>query len=267
MRIQCALALKERIAMQPAMENVFEVIFQQRSTADYMMCSMAQISVQSIRWPATRFVSTSSDFITNSMQAGQRPVVDATIWVAPLCTSRARKVPEVCMPMFKAAACYPYCMASRLQGSGANGLVLYNANEWRDRVHLMHRDCNKQQIADPLRAVSEGQAQMLANGPESKDTFTSMLGNIVETFDETTAVVEGSSVVVQKWDAAVGGCVQASMTRSLVGKELFQTMSRKNTFRSILLPGQPFAYAGTHRYPLILFVSAVQVAQVSLDLS
>lgn len=49
MRIQCALALKEKIVLQPSAENVFEVVFQQRSTADYMTCAMAQISIQSVR--------------------------------------------------------------------------------------------------------------------------------------------------------------------------------------------------------------------------
>jgi hypothetical protein len=38
-----------------AFDTVFDVVFQQRSTADYMTCAMAQISVQSVRWPATRF--------------------------------------------------------------------------------------------------------------------------------------------------------------------------------------------------------------------
>ena len=81
MRIQCALALKgvgtasatayasdtsyasptanasadSGAAMASSFQTVFDVVFQQRSTADYMTCSMAQISVQSVRWPATRF--------------------------------------------------------------------------------------------------------------------------------------------------------------------------------------------------------------------
>ena len=44
-------------AMASLFQTVFDVVFQQRSTADYMTCSMAQISVQSVRWPATRFTS------------------------------------------------------------------------------------------------------------------------------------------------------------------------------------------------------------------
>jgi hypothetical protein len=67
MRIQCALALKssgtatsvkgesKTSSLLSVFDAVFDVVFQQRSTADYMTCAMAQISVQSVRWPATRF--------------------------------------------------------------------------------------------------------------------------------------------------------------------------------------------------------------------
>jgi hypothetical protein len=67
MRIQCALALKSSgtaasvkgesnsSSRLSVFDTVFDVVFQQRSTADYMTCAMAQISVQSVRWPATRF--------------------------------------------------------------------------------------------------------------------------------------------------------------------------------------------------------------------
>lgn len=239
MRIRCALALKEKIALQSPEENVFEVVFHQRSTAKYMSCATSQISVQSVRWPATRFVSTDAPVVSS-----RRSVVDATVWVAPLCAARATKVPEVCVPMFKAAACYPYCMAARLQGSGANGLVLYNANEWRDRVHLMNRDCNKQQTAlDPLGTVGSGNAMFLPSGTQSKDQFS--LDSTVESSAAAPGLGDGlSAVVVQKWDAASGGCVQASSAWSRVGNQVYQTVSKKNVQRSILMPGQPFAYSG-----------------------
>ncbi len=78
MRIQCALALKTVAAsssyrftqdrstssggntadsdpFSSQFQQVFDVVFQQRSTANYMSCNMAQISVQSVRWPSTRF--------------------------------------------------------------------------------------------------------------------------------------------------------------------------------------------------------------------
>jgi hypothetical protein len=67
----------------------------------------------------------------------------------------------------------------------------------------------------------------------------------VETTSENSAnVIKGSSVVVKKWDAFTGRCVAASMERTLMGIEVYQTVSNKKVFRSVQLPGQPFAYAG-----------------------
>ncbi len=250
MRIQCALALKEPIFSGfDGMANVFDVVFQQRSTADYMTCRMAQISIQSVRWPASRFVSANEDTyaVTYSLS---RSVVDATIWVSPLCTSRASKVPEVCMPLFKAAACYPYCMASRLQGSGSDGLVLYNANEWRDRVHLMNRDCSVAQMQDPKTARSESGASFLPNGTQGSSS-SAFLKESVET-SSTVTPVRGSSLVFQKWDPASGKCVLASNSVSMLGTDVMQqlrgTSGNSNAFRSILVPGQPFAYAGIYAH-------------------
>lgn len=251
MRIECALALKDpvfgtNIAKNVQMSNVFDVVFQQRSTANYMTCSMTQISVQTVRWPVSRFVSSSDDpFAVAS--AVRKSVVDATIWVSPLCTSSSTKVPEVCMPLFKAAACYPYCMASRLKGSGADGLVLYNANEWHDRVHLMHRDCSSQQLdrqGGPVSAVAQKTAYFLPNGTSS--SMSSMdLRSSVETTAPVTPV-PGSSVVLRKWDSSTGTCINANMAMSMMGKDVMNALlpSSANVFRSILMVEQPFAYAG-----------------------
>lgn len=250
MRIECALALKEPLFSGfEGLSNVFDVVFQQRSTADYMMCSMAQISVQSVRWPASRFVSGDDDpfAVTTALK---KSVVDATVWVSPLCTSRASRVPEVCMPLFKAAACYPYCMAARIQGSGADGLVLYNANEWRDRVHLMNRDCSAMQLDNPVRVTQSGSASFLPNGTSSAAS-ASFLRSSVETTASVTPIA-GSSVVFKKWDPLLGGCVQANRATSMVGSSIMQQLrpSSINAFRSILVPGQPFAYAGMPSEPL-----------------
>ena len=53
-----------------------------------------QISVQSVRWPATRFSGsyTNPKFFAGALSKG---IIDATIWVSPLCTSRAAKFPQV----------------------------------------------------------------------------------------------------------------------------------------------------------------------------
>ena len=102
--IRCALVLKSVAAMAAAAGQVtnyssslgspdtsFDVVFQQRSTANYLTCAMTQIAVQSVLWPATRFTGSyaSPKFVCCALSKG---VVDATIWVSPLCTSRAGKI-------------------------------------------------------------------------------------------------------------------------------------------------------------------------------
>lgn len=209
-----------------------------------------QISVQSVRWPATRFVGSykSAKFATGAADKG---LVDATIWVSPLCTSRAGKFPEVCTPLFKAAACYPYCMGARLRGSGAGGkLVLYNAPDWQERVHLMQRDCivDTPILSNPVAAVDAGTATFLPNGTHAS---TDRLPNAEATLRDAGSnnAFPGSSVASWTWAAETNGCIQSTSTSTIVRKDVMRetytpVASKKRTFRSILLRGQPFAYAG-----------------------
>lgn len=280
-KIECALALKQSIVAGAAAslgqdasptnsssapsnanivyaQQVFEVMFQQRSTANYMTCDMAQISVQSVRWPATRFTGSykSTRF---QMGALDRGMVDATVWVSPLCTSRAAKFPEVCTPMFKAAACYPYCMAARLRGhTGPAALVLYNSPDWNERVHLMQRDCivDTPILSNPLEAVAMGTAQLMPRGTSSS---TDPLPAAEAT--SRSNVMVGSSVQARSWNPKFNVCMQASTATSILRRDVHPaynasaeggatisavqaTVPRKRTFRSLLSSGQPFAYAG-----------------------
>lgn len=114
----------------------FEVYFQKRSTANYLTCKSIEISVQSVRWPSTRFTGSydNRDLFENSCQIRQTcNSVDATIWVAPMCSS-STDVQLACISLFQESSCYPYCMASRVAGSGAGSLVLYSASDWHNKV-------------------------------------------------------------------------------------------------------------------------------------
>ena len=186
--------------------------------------------------------------------AFDRGTVDAAIWVSPLCTSRATKFPEVCTPLFKAAACYPYCMAARLRGSGSNGLVLYNAPDWHERVHLMGRDCiiDTPVLANPVQAFDTGAAKFMPSGTHSStDPMPA-----AEASNEGD-VVQGASVIAGKWDPSTMGCVYSRSGKTIVlssahpsygpgGSNLTTTPAQlqQRTARSILMQGQPFAYAG-----------------------
>jgi hypothetical protein len=150
--------------------------------------------------------ASSARFVSGAFDKG---FVDAAIWVSPLCTSRATKFPAVCTPMFKAAACFPYCMAARLRGSGADGLVLYNAPDWHERVHLMKRDC----IVDTpvlANAVQSKLAQYLPNGTMYPTDRLPQAETIVD-----TDVVAGASATASKWDANTMGCVQSNVARTI----------------------------------------------------
>lgn len=173
-------------------------------------------------------------------------MVDATIWVSPLCTSLATRVPEVCMPMFKAAACYPYCMAARLRGSGADGLVLYNAPDWHERVHLMKRDClvDTPVLDEAMRKFSSTSARFMPSGTLSSTDALPGAETLI-----SNDVVARASVVSSKWDANTMGCIQSSLATTIVASDAHPTYpnptaNEKRTFRSILMKEQPFAYAG-----------------------
>lgn len=62
MKIQCALVPYERPASSEGdfllaeQDLVFNVAFQTRTTAKYLTCKMAEVSIQSVRWPSRRFV-------------------------------------------------------------------------------------------------------------------------------------------------------------------------------------------------------------------
>lgn len=190
--------------------------------------------------------------IRSNIQAGttevgslERGVVDATVWVSPLCTSRAGRFPEVCTPIFKAAACYPYCMAARLRGSGASDLVLYNAPDWRERVHLMMRDClvDTSALSNPVSAIASGLAKLMPNGTAASTDDLPVAETRV-----AHDVIAGASVVSSTWDPAKTGCVQSSMGSTMVKSSALPTYAaqtpKSRGFRSILMVGQPFAYAG-----------------------
>ena len=246
MRITCALALYEQAsygdAFSPQSDLTFNVKFQTRSTAQYMTCKESQISVKSVRWPSTRFTRGREGDLEDTCQSrGDCNTIDATIWVAPLCSSDAGRQQEVCSPLFKLAACYPYCMAARRSGSAADGLVLYSALDWKERVHIMNRDCGvKTHLDNPVDAVNAQQASYLPQGNNEQDRR-----NVVETVT-LTDILQGSVRTVN-WDPDLG-CVEAPGTYSVMGNNVHEgyrgDTPQSNRFRSLLMPGQPFAFAG-----------------------
>lgn len=134
-------------------------------------------------------------------------------------------------------------MAARLRGTGAGGLVLYNAPDWHERVHLMRRDC----IID-TRAMSDPSTTGAIYMPSGTGSSTDALPAAETSLNEND-LVQGSSVIVKTWDPVTMGCVQATsaQTALLTGvhpayngtnpvmNPQYSGPLQKRTFRSILM--------------------------------
>ena len=138
MNIQCTILPYEGLL---ANQSTSIQVFSQQ--AGNLACSDVDIIVQSVRWPATRFTSATTT-APDCALASSCNQVDATIWVIP----RAG-----CGPESSTCACFPFCMASRLTASQASPLVLYGAEEWRNKVYMVRRDCNLQSSTPQLQVT------------------------------------------------------------------------------------------------------------------
>lgn len=165
-------------------------------------------------------------------------VVDATVWVQPRCSSNSKVAYQsICMSTNNRASCFPYCMAARRSGSGAQGLTLYSASEWKNRVHLMDRDCSLGYLNDPSTSVRSG----LARYAEPGNTLSSGSTTGAQVTASNDAL--GGSVMMTSWDPSTGTCRHSSVGRSVIGKDVLPAYQGER-FPSIPLPGQPFSFSG-----------------------
>lgn len=243
MRIRCALALYERTeqAIGEDVNVALDVVFQQASTATQLTCREAEISVQSVRWPVRRFAEPLQEEYTMADTCAGRgtcTVVDAAVWVQPRCSSSSAVAQQaICREGNNQASCFPYCMAARRSGSGADGLVLYSASEWRNKVHLYDRDCAYGYLDDPVSSVVSGAAKYVSG--EADEVSGGRLGATVKTLNDVLSGV----VRIGEWDPVSGGCRESRQAVSLVGVDAL-TGYRGGRFPSLPLPGQPFSFAG-----------------------
>ena len=130
-QLQCTVLPYEGLLANQS--SYVPVFFQQGSTIEKSLtCSDIDIVVQSVRWPATRF-SSSTNSLPDCSLTRTCNQVDATVWVVP--RASCDRESAVCN-------CYPFCMATRLSGSQASPLVLYSADQWRSKVYVVKRDCS-----------------------------------------------------------------------------------------------------------------------------
>jgi hypothetical protein len=175
---------------------------------------------------------------TTCQSKGTCSSIDATIWVAPLCTSGPQETQLNCLSVFTGSSCYPYCMAARPSGSGADALVLYNAVDWLDKVHVMDRDCG---VATHLVGLEECVIAQTCSYLE--DSYLGNEPGVVATVLHGDPL--GGIILTKKWDRDQG-CVESRGSVSMMNSELHSAYgsTADNTYRSLLTPGQPFSFAG-----------------------
>jgi hypothetical protein len=138
------------------------------------------------------------------------------------------------------------------QRGKANSLIkLYNAPDWRDRVHLLNRDCAQ------FSVVSQSEARKIETqtviGPASTGISILDLGiqaawSYTST-DITTFVSNdwaGSSVVIRNAAVSTTNCIHNNLATSTLPKSFFASDGEYGEafFPSTLASGQPFLFAG-----------------------
>ena len=220
MQITCAVADYFGGQEVNARPRIIDVEFQVPSTAYVMTCATTKISVQSIRWPSVRYTAVNEE---PEIVAKRR--VDAAVWVMPLCLDAGFDCSENSI----LTSCYPYCLALHENGSPSNQLILYDAEQWEEYVHLMSRDC----IVLPTE-----DSENFAVDPR-KHFVGSAVSVAVQTFVAAT-----SSYNFLETDSARLQCTSSTIANSVVPKTLHYAERYQQELNSVRTEEQPFVVAG-----------------------
>lgn len=125
------------------------VLFSSTLAASLYTCAGVDLYVRSVRWSFKRYETVTATLGSSTVETtlpsndcisrGTCRELDATVWLVPRCGQDVqRNAPTACLPT---APCMPFCMASRVSGSGAANLVFVRANDWRSGATVLGQDC------------------------------------------------------------------------------------------------------------------------------
>ena len=222
--LECGVALyNEQIN---STQRIIPVVFELPSTARYLACSKVRLELEALRWPATRnsatVITTAGGTATiggfQCISKGTCLQADAALWIRPLCA--VDEIDPVCVASFKAADCFPYCMALHVRGSADQPMIVYGAQEWTEGVTMLSRDCGLFTLTDPSTATAT---------------------------TDPTATSAGKATVVLP-SSAFGIHLQTGSYANCTYNPQVFTMAPRSTayaaYGSITLETQPFAFAG-----------------------
>jgi hypothetical protein len=221
-------------------QYILPVEFQLPSAAYDLRCAQAEISVQSVRWPLSRTArpdpagvprDASDPLLDGGARQGPREL-DAVLYVTPRCAfSSAEASPDLaCLESFTRAGCFPYCLAGRVRASMNSVLILYDANDWQDRVQLLTRDCGLGEVTVTEDFSDNGFEFLRGPVPASYDTR----------FDVRGTDVAGTTIATRA-GAASGPCLYDATVATRVRSE---TLPAYDDLQSVRLAEQPFVVAG-----------------------
>jgi len=189
------------------------VLFQQGSATESLLkCNDIDLSVQAVRWPATRFSGTPTSTNDDCLTTKSCSKVDATVWVIP--RAKCGRESTLC-------DCYPFCMGVRLAKSQNQAIVLYSAEQWRSKVYAVQRDCNLFSIGGEFdAAVNKG----LGGG------------------SSTTVLTDGSTAQYVSRSTGLA-CVDNFLTTSIINRTLHPAYDNP-TEPYLRLSDAPFVVSG-----------------------
>ena len=261
--------------------TVFPVTFQVPDTNEYMECSKAKITVQSVRWPHNRITTPERPLLPllNILKGsscvdgggldgcGDR-TIDAAVWVMPLCGGGY--LSPVCLQESVLTSCYPFCLAVRKRSTYNSALTLYSAPTWKDRVHLFNMDCATQPFRNETQnnpiIVLPPQPLAIAQlpptqRPQGSLTIADLIASIPNSLGggryprlDSGAVIETilssdilGSTLRTPFETEKGVyCIQSNLATTILPIEFFRDRGEygDDSFRSTLASEQPFVFAG-----------------------
>lgn len=220
MEITCAIADQFVETATSAAPRLIDVSFQIPDTDKVMTCATSKISVQSVRWPSVRYTA-----VNEAPEIISKRRVDAAIWVMPLCLYAN----FACSKDAIVTSCYPYCLALHERASPSSTMVLYDAQQWEEYVHLMGRDCTYNAV--------EKQGVVIAS------SYSLMGTNTVSTIIQEAVATQMYNIRVPEEDYEIT-CVQSTVARSVVPKKTHASVAYKEQQNSVRTEEQPFVFAG-----------------------
>ncbi|KAJ1468673.1 hypothetical protein T484DRAFT_3629597 [Baffinella frigidus] len=272
--------------MDAASPHFVPLAFAVPAAALYMRCATTKITVDSARFPLWRQGGYSevgkgvnyddpmdSEF-THTDGVDGPDEIDAVVWVVPACN--ADSIDPACQSAMVDAGCFPYCLAARRRATRNNGLTLYSANDWVNKVQLMDHDCSATLKAGTasdvvayqfeggassgsVNSASSGSVNSASSGSVNSASSGSVNSASSGSVNSASSVnssykglvsngidlLNGQLFLSESWDPRTNDCTYNPSSTSRVDRgTLITAGSTMERFKSVLLPGQPFAVAG-----------------------